>query len=447
MLAATVGVMPMLLTEEQQTLLRRAKRTPLLLLIAVALLFVLASWCIGQPFAQTERWQLALRCLRAMTEAGMVGALADWFAVSALFKHIPIPWIERHTAIIPRNKDRIGENLAVFVRERFLDGDSLVQLVRTHRPADKMAQWLKSPGNAELLGHQVARLAAAALATVQDAQVERFIKLALRTLLGQLDLSKSLSKLLTVLTHEGRHQVLLEQALDKLVELLREGETRELIAQTIAYWLKTEHPVKEKMLPTGWLSDKGSAMIASSLEHLLDAIADNPSHVLRAKFDETMQEWIARLQTDPVWHAKGEEVRRYLQHDAAVGQYVQELWQSLRASLQRDLADDNSAMARNVRGMGLWLGKSLAADDALRASLNERMEMWVRDLSPEIAQFFGTHIADTVKRWDAKELSDLIEWNIGRDLQFIRINGTMVGGMIGFVLFWLGWLASRIGGA
>ena len=413
--------MPMMLTEEQQTLLRRAKRTPLLLLIAVALLFVLASWCLGQPFAQSHKWQLALRCLRAMTEAGMVGALADWFAVSALFKHIPIPWIERHTAIIPRNKDRIGENLAVFVRERFLDGESLAELVRRHRPADKIALWLKSPANAEILGHQVARLAAAALATVQDAQVERFFKLALRTLLGQIDLSQSLSKLLATLTHNGRHQVLLEQALDKLVELLHESETRQLIAQTIAHWLKTEHPLKEKMLPTDWLSGKGSAMIASALENLLDAIADNPSHVLRAKFDETMQEWVARLAEDPAWHAKGEEVRRYLQHDPAVGQYVQELWQSLRASLERDLANDNSAMSRNVRAMGLWLGKSLAADEALRTSLNERMEIWVRDLSPEISQFFGTHIADTVKRWDARELSDLIEWNIGRDLQYIRI--------------------------
>ena len=439
--------MPMMLTEEQQTLLRRAKRTPLLLLIAVALLFVLASWCLGQPFAQSHNWQLALRCLRAMTEAGMVGALADWFAVSALFKHIPIPWIERHTAIIPRNKDRIGENLAVFVRERFLDGESLAELVRRHRPADKIALWLKSPANAEILGHQVARLAAAALATVQDAQVERFFKLALRTLLGQIDLSQSLSKLLATLTHNGRHQVLLEQALDKLVELLHESETRQLIAQTIAHWLKTEHPLKEKMLPTDWLSGKGSAMIASALENLLDAIADNPSHVLRAKFDETMQEWVARLAEDPAWHAKGEEVRRYLQHDPAVGQYVQELWQSLRASLERDLANDNSAMSRNVRAMGLWLGKSLAADEALRTSLNERMEIWVRDLSPEISQFFGTHIADTVKRWDARELSDLIEWNIGRDLQYIRINGTIVGALIGFVLFWVGWLASRWGGS
>ena len=438
--------MPMMLTEEQQTLLRRAKRTPLLLLIAVALLFVLASWCLGQPFAQSHNWQLALRCLRAMTEAGMVGALADWFAVSALFKHIPIPWIERHTAIIPRNKDRIGENLAVFVRERFLDGESLAELVRRHRPADKIALWLKSPANAEILGHQVARLAAAALATVQDAQVERFFKLALRTLLGQIDLTQSLSKLLATLTHNGRHQVLLEQALDKLVELLHESETRQLIAQTIAHWLKTEHPLKEKMLPTDWLSGKGSAMIASALENLLDAIADNPSHVLRAKFDETMQEWVARLAEDPAWHAKGEEVRRYLQHDPAVGQYVQELWQSLRASLERDLANDNSAMSRNVRAMGLWLGKSLAADEALRTSLNERMEIWVRDLSPEISQFFGTHIADTVKRWDARELSDLIEWNIGRDLQYIRINGTIVGALIGFVLFWVGWLASRWGG-
>jgi uncharacterized membrane-anchored protein YjiN (DUF445 family) len=414
-----VVAMPLLLTDAQQRLL-----------LAVACMFVLASWCLGQPFAQSHHWQLALRCLRAMTEAGMVGALADWFAVAALFKHIPIPWISRHTAIIPRNKDRIGENLAVFVRERFLDGDSLVQLVRTHQPADKLAQWLKAPANAELLGHQVARLAAAALATVQDAQVERFIKLALRTLLGQIDLSQSLSKVLTVLTHNGRHQVLLAQALDKLVELLHEAETRTLIAQTIAHWLKTEH----------------SAMIASSLEHLLDAIADNPSHVLRAKFDQTMQEWVERLAQDPAWHAKGEEVRRYLQHDPAVGEYVQELWQSLRASLQADLANEHSAMARNVRGMGLWLGKSLAADQALRSSLNTRMELWVQELAPEISQFFGTHIADTVKRWDARELGELIEWNIGRDLQYIRINGTLVGGLIGFALFWLGWLVNHLGG-
>ena len=102
-------------------------------------------------------------------------------------------------------------------------------------------------------------------------------------------------------------------------------------------------------------------------------------------------------------------------------------------------------MSRNVRGMGLWLGKSLAGDPALRSALNTRMELWVRELAPEISQFFGTHIADTVKRWDARELGELIEWNIGRDLQYIRINGTLVGGLIGFVLFWLGWLLNHLG--
>lgn len=426
-----------MLTAEQQALLRRAKRVPLLLLLAAAALFLGVSWLLPHPGVQAPSWQLLLRCAKAVAEAAMVGALADWFAVAALFRHIPIPWIQRHTAIIPRNKDRIGENLATFVRDKFLDADSLVRLIRQHSPADKLAQWLKSPANAELLGQQVARLAAAALDTAQDQQVERFIKTALRTLLGQLDLSQTLSKVLAALTQDGRHQALLEHALSRLVELLHEAETRSLIAQTIAHWLKTEHPWKEKMLPTDWLSGKGSDMVASALESLLEAIADNPEHLLRAKFDASMHEWVERLAHDPAWLAKGEELRRYLQHDPRVGDYVQALWQSLRAGLQRDLANEHSMLARHVRAMGLWLGKSLAADEALRRSLNQRMESWVNGLAPDISQFLAGHIQETVKRWDAQELSDLVEWNIGRDLQFIRINGTLVGGLIGLALFWV----------
>ena len=411
---------------DQAAALQRSKRLALAFLLGVTLVFAITSWAPRS---------LGMDCLKAMAEAAMVGALADWFAVRALFRRVPIPFIARHTAIIPRNKDRIGQNLAHFVRDKFLDADSLVALIRQHDVVGYLAQWLVLPDNARLLGQQVARMLAAALDMVQDRQVEHLIQKAARALIGRVDLSQAMATVLGALTHNGRHQALLDEALAKLIDLLQVPDTRTLIAHTIVQWLKKEHPRKEKMLPTDWLGDKGAAMLAHALESLLADIASNPQHELRAKFDDAVQNLITRLQHDPVWAQKGEEVRRYLQTDATLGQYVQDLWRGMRAALQRDLADENSAVARNVHAMGQWLGQSLGQDAALRQALNTRLEGWVRGLAPEVSQFVAQHIQDTVQRWDGADMSALIELNIGKDLQYIRINGTVVGGLIGLVLF------------
>ena len=413
---------------EQAAALQRAKRQALGLLLLVTGVFIISS------LLERNLWTDALQ---ATAEAAMVGALADWFAVRALFHRVPIPWVVRHTAIIPRNKDRIGENLARFVREKFLGADSLVALLGRHDVVAHLAQWLTAPGNSRVLGQQVARMLAAALDTVQDRQVEHFIQKAARTLIGHIDLSQAMARVLDALTHQGRHQALLGQALERLIALLQQDDARALIARTLVQWLKKEHPLKEKMLPTDWLSDKGAAMLAHALEGLLAEVAANPEHQLRAKFDDAVQLFITRLQHDPDWARKAEEIRHYLQTNPTLGNYVQQLWQDLRAALQRDLADEHSAVARNVRAMGQWLGQSLAQDAALRQALNERLQVWVQALAPDVAQFVAQHIEDTVRRWDAQEMSQLIELNIGKDLQTIRINGTVVGGLIGLVLFTL----------
>jgi len=153
--------------QEQTLALRRAQRQALGLLIAVALVFAATS------FMAPSLW---VRCVQAVAEAAMVGALADWFAVTALFRRIPLPWVGRHTAIIPRNKDRIGDNLAHFVRDRFLDPASLLALIRKHDPAQWLASWLTAPAHSAMLGRQVARLALAALELVQDRQVQRMLR-------------------------------------------------------------------------------------------------------------------------------------------------------------------------------------------------------------------------------------------------------------------------------
>lgn len=405
--------------------LRTAKRQALGLLLLVTAVFIATS--------VVERG-LVLNCIKAIAEAAMVGALADWFAVVALFRKplgLPIP----HTAVIARNQERIGRNLAAFVRDKFLDVPSLVALIRRHDPAERLTQWLVAPGNADLLGHQATRLVSAALETVQDAQVERFIQKAARALIGQVDMSRALAAVLDTLTHNGRHQALLDDVLAKLIELLKNEDTRAWVAQTIVLWLKKDHPRTEKLLPSDWLGDKGSALLARALESLMADVTANPQHALRAQFDVAVQRFIERLRSDPEWERKGEEVRTWLQTDATVGGYVQTLWLDLRGALQRDLADADSVLARQVGKLGLWLGESLAGDAALRQSFNDRLERWVEDLAPDVSAFIAQHIEETVRRWDTEEMTDLIEVNIGKDLQYIRINGTVVGGLIGLVLF------------
>jgi uncharacterized membrane-anchored protein YjiN (DUF445 family) len=406
--------------------LQRVKRQALAWLCGVTVVF------IATTVLERGLW---LNGLKAVAEAAMVGALADWFAVRALFRRVPLPLIGRHTAIIARNKDRIGEQLARFVRDKFLDPDSLAALLRRHDLVERLAQWLVLPANAQLLGQQVTRMAAAALEMLQDRQVEHLIHKAVRTLIGQIDLSRTLATVLGALTHNGRHQALLSDALTHVIAALQNEETRTWMARTIVLWAKKEHPYTEKILPTDWLGNKSAALMAQALENLLADVASNPEHALRARFDGAVHSLIERLQTDPDWARKAEEVRHYLQTDATLGGYVQELWRGMRAALLRDLTDEDSAVARNVRAMGQWLGQSLVRDAPLRHALNERLQDWVRGLAPDVSQFVAQHIQDTVQRWDAQEMADLVELNIGKDLHYIRINGTLVGGLIGLVLF------------
>ena len=412
--------------------LQRAKWQATGLLVFVAALFAVTH------VLPAHWWVL---CLQATTEAAMVGALADWFAVTALFRRIPLPLVGRHTAIIPRNKDRIGENLATFVRDKFLDTPSLIALIQRNNPAQWLAQWLTQDSNTRLLGQQLARLLGAALELVQDQQVERLLARTLRAVLARVDMSQSMASVLAALTHDGRHQAVLDDVLVRITNTLQREQTRIFIAETIVQWLKREHPVKEKMLPTDWLGGKGADVIAEALESVLADIAHNPQHQLREAFDGAILQLIERLKADPTYAAKGEQVRQYILHDPKLAAYLHSLWSRMRSKLQADLRNDHSWIARRLGLAGHWLGQSLAQDVALRASMNARLERWVESLAPEVSHFIAKHIQDTVQRWDAQELSALVEQHIGRDLQFIRINGTIVGGAIGLLLFFVEQLA------
>ncbi|MCG2594235.1 DUF445 family protein [Ramlibacter sp. XY19] len=407
--------------------LGRAKRNASLLLAGAAAVFV-ATMLLPE-----SRWLLALR---AVAEAAMVGGMADWFAVTALFKRIPtgIPFITAHTEVIPRSKDRIADNLAAFVKEKFLAPESLVALIRQNDPARYVARWLTDEANTRQLGQYVARAVEGALHMVEDARIEQLLRDGVREVLSGVDLTQSLAGVLETLTGKDRHERLLEQGIAKAMEWLERPATREWIAEQIVAWLKEDHPKKQKMLPTHWIGENAASVIAKAVHGRLDAIRANPQHEYRQQFDRAVHDFVTRLQQEPELRARGEQVKEYILRDAAFGTYVGGLWASMKQWLADDLRRPDSAFHRGVAGAGAWIGQQLAQDSGLRHALTLQMEEAARGLAPDFAEFLTLHIRDTIRNWDAHDMAQQIELNIGKDLQAIRINGTVVGGVIGLLL-------------
>lgn len=407
--------------------LKKTKRLALFFLVFAALTFITTLFFPAGP------WWVGL--IRAIAEAAMVGALADWFAVVALFKRVPIPIVAAHTEIIPKNKEKIADNLAVFVREKFLDVDSLVALIQKHDPAQKVADWLSEPGNTHKLGGHLVRITAGVLDFIEDAAVQKFMTRAIHAILDKTDLSGSAGMLLEVMTKNNRHQALLNEGINQFALILREEDTQSFIAEGIVDWFKEEHPVAEKILPSGWVGRKGADVAVKAASRLLNEINDDPQHPLRIKFDAYTRDFIERLKTDPEFFAKAEEIKRYLKNDETFNTYMASLWRDLKDWLKRDCADEHSILHQKITDAGQWLGKTLAEDTSLRHSLNQHMEDAAKKMAPDFAHFLTVHISDTVKGWDSEEMSRQIELNIGKDLQYIRINGTIVGGIIGCMLY------------
>jgi len=413
------------MTDKQQEL-KKSKQIAMLFLALASVVFIITLLLPGGFWPDL---------VKAVSEAAMVGALADWFAVHALFRRVPIPLLSRHTAIIPSNKDKIADNLALFVKDKFFDVESIAGLIRKHDPASLLSAWLSSPGNTEIFGRHLLREAARILDFIEDAPVQRFMTRALHVALAKIDLSQSAGAILDQLTKDGRHQALLDEALAQCAGLLANPDTQALIAGEIVVWLKQDHPMKEKVLPSEWIGRQGADIAVNAVSHLLAEISNDRQHALRARFDVFTGQLIEQLKTEPEFIAKGEQIKTYLLNDPTLYLYLKNLWGSLRTWLKDDLQRSDSLLHRNLVAAGHWLGKTLADDPAFRQSVNQHLEQAAKNMAPDFADFLTRHISDTVKNWNSQEMAQQIELNIGKDLQWIRINGTIVGGLIGLLLY------------
>ncbi|NNM64775.1 MAG: DUF445 family protein [Burkholderiales bacterium] len=376
--------------------------------------------------------------VKAFCEAAAVGALADWFAVVALFRRplgLPIP----HTAIIPANKDRIADNLAVFVRDHFLDPKTLLDKLAVFDPAARLSQWLADPLRVQGWVHAARQWGLQALDWLDDRRLQQDLKGIVQDALQRWDAAQTAGQVLTVLTHDGRHQDLLDGTLDKIGEFLNQDEVKQRVSALLVKHARKEWPtiialvntVKSVDSVAGSLADK----LASALMAELQDILRQPDHPVRVAYGEKVEDFIARLRTDPALAARVQEIKAQLIDNPAVHTYVDGLAQEAKDWLRRDLADPNSRLGLHLQAALSSIGSKLASDASLREAINSHIlsaaALLVQDLRGGVTE----HIASTVKGWDDRALVREMERSVGKDLQFIRINGTLVGGLMGVVLY------------
>ena len=388
------------------------------LLLAMAALFFAARW-----FADVHP---AAGFVQAFAEAAMVGGLADWFAVTALFRHplhLPIP----HTAIIPRNKDRIGEALATFLRGNFLVPQVVARRMGRLDIASAVGRFLASPGEgvAGRLRQGASRLAADLLEAMDQERLGGMAKSALVQRLSALNLAPPLGQALEAAMREGRHEPVIDNGIRWAARTL--DTQADMIRQMV-------HDRAGAIMRFTGLDEKLANAIIDGLRKLFAEMEADPRHPVRLRALAGLERLAWRLQHDPQLQAKVAAVRDEIIANPAMQRWIDGLWEQARAAMLRAARDPQAALAGRLGEAVRQIGASMEQDPALRAVINRFARRAVVGLTASYGDGIVKLVSETVRGWDAGTITDRLERTVGRDLQYIRINGTLVGGLVGLAI-------------
>jgi uncharacterized membrane-anchored protein YjiN (DUF445 family) len=409
--------MPVSAQDLQRRSLRRNRLIATLLLAAMAVLFISTALVAEPGF-----WILLIR---ATAEAALVGGLADWFAVTALFRQplgLPIP----HTAILPRNKDRIGEGLALFIERNFLSPDILRAKLRSIDLARLVADWLSMPANADAIARRLVRMLPHAINAIDDRDFRVFIGDALGRHLAEVDLAPLLGRGIVVLTANGFHETLLDRLLDFCREFLEQREEQ--------LYMAAEAQRRRWWIPKA-INRQIARAIIGGVKELLSKLRESGAPARRNLLRE-IEQLAEQLRTSPVCRARVEEAKLRLLEDAEVKGWLDSVWGDIRRVLVADLAAPQSRIDQAFAAVICSIGHHLRADTAMRKRVNRTIEAMALEVVPwrtGLAQF----LIEVVRQWDAASFTNRVELVVGSDLQYIRINGTLVGGLVGCLLYLL----------
>jgi len=368
----------------------------------------------------------------AAAEAAMIGAIADWFAVVALFHHpLNLRFIP-HTAVIPRNKARIAAGLSAFIQSNFLTSEAVVQRIHDFRPARTLYGWLLRPENAEAVATYVTRLTAYGLHALDDERVSNYLQQTVAQRLRQADVAGAAAQLLDVLTENKRHHELLDAALRALDEVLARADTQAYIAGEVAKsapllkWLSDWLQLK--------LDDRAALKIVEVAVKKISEVRHDRDHELRKRFDLFVADFIRRLKGDEALRARVHRLRDEALESQALGRYIGSLWSEFREWLAADHDRRPASMHQRVTAMLESFGRTLRADREIQQWIDEQILRAAPALVEEHRAKIGRFIEDQIMGWQEEKLVVELERHIGPDLQYIRINGTLVGGLAGLII-------------
>jgi len=388
-----------------------------------------AIYVTAQALEPTYPW---LYYVSVTAEASMVGAIADWFAVTALFHHpLGLRFIP-HTAIIPRNKQRIASGLSHFIQTNFLTSAAVLQRIRDFQPARTLYSWLLRAENAEAVASYVTRMSAYLLGAMDDERVRHYLQQAIVSRLKSADIASGAAELLDVLTENKRHHELLNAALAALDEVLSRTDTQAYIAGEVAKsapllkWFSDLFQLK--------LDERAALKIVQVAVLKIKEVRTSESHALRERFDAYVAGFISRLKSDDALRSRIRRLRDEALASPALAAYLGGVWDELRAWLAAEHDRRPASLHQRVTAMLESLGRTLRADRDMQAWLDEQILTGAALLVEEHRAKIGRFIEDQIMSWQEQKLVIELERHIGPDLQYIRINGTLVGGLAGLVI-------------
>ncbi len=393
------------------------------MLLAAAVLYAGAEALLAQhPWAGY---------VAAFSQAAMIGALADWFAVVALFRHpwgIPLP----HTAIIPANKQRIADNLGEFIQSRFLSTPKVTEAIRTFAPGRRLSRWLNRPDSVAHMSQLITTVLLRLVQLADDPRLRPFLIDILQQQLATVDGPSIIARTLGILSENRRHQILLDEALARLEAYLQHEDVRDTLVRAIARNIE--------FIPSTLNLDERVGRIIlqrlyGALQTLLADVRADHDHVLRTRFDEAIHDLTRALAEDEDLRADVHHLQSELLFHPETLLAMQHLLARIRAWLVRDLQAPEGNLGRRIREVASDLGRVLATHRPSQDWIDEQILKIVPPIVARYRRILGEFISAQVKSWSDDFLVGQIELNIGRDLQFIRLNGTLVGGAVGLAIY------------
>ncbi|WP_128428769.1 DUF445 domain-containing protein [Streptomyces cyaneus] len=403
---------------EKQRGVRRMKITATGMLLFVALVYVLAKWASNEGAGDWANF------VAAAAEAGMVGALADWFAVTALFRHplgIPIP----HTAIIPNKKDQLGVSLGEFVGENFLSEDVVRQRLRAVGIGSRLGAWLADPEHADRVTAELSAALRGALTVMRDSDVQAVVGEAITRRADAQEIAPGIGKMLERIVADGGHK----RAVDLIVAraqhwlILHDDEIMSAVTGGAPGWTPK------------FVDRRVGERVYKELLRFVTEMRDMPSHPARGALDRFLTDFASDLQSDTDTRARVERLKGEVLGRGEVQDLIASAWTAVRSMIVSAAEDERSELRLRVRASLLSLGARMAVEPRLQA----KVDSWVEGAAVYVVTTYRKEITslitDTVASWDAEHTTKKIEAHIGRDLQFIRINGTVVGSLAGLLIY------------